>query len=121
MSFIKERLRAFGYAANGVLSAFKSEKPFTIHFLSAVAVIALGFYCGISKTEWCIIIICCGVVIAAELINTSIERLCDALAPQIDPKIKFVKDAGAGAVLIAAITSVIIAAVIFFDYFKKMV
>jgi len=119
MNFIKNRLRSFSFAFNGVISAFKLERPFKIHLLATTVVSALGFYFGISKMEWCIIVICCGTVITAELLNTAIEKLCDAVTPEINPKIKFVKDASAGAVLIAAITAVIVAAIIFYSYVKE--
>jgi diacylglycerol kinase len=49
----------------------------------------------------------------AELINSAIEMLCDYVQPERHASIKIVKDLAAGAVLLAAIGSVIIGGVVF--------
>jgi diacylglycerol kinase (ATP) len=118
MSYIKQRLRAFVYAYEGLFKGFSEEPPFKIHLLATATVTALGFYFDISRTEWCILVLCCALVISLELMNTAIERLCDAVKPEQHAGIKFVKDAGAAAVLIAAAASVIVGTIIFSDYFK---
>lgn len=45
----------------------------------------------------------CGLVIAAELFNTALETLIDHLHPDIHPAIKRAKDCAAGAVLILSL------------------
>jgi diacylglycerol kinase len=120
MSFIKNRIKPFRHALDGVVSATIEEWPFKVHWLAAIAVCVGGFYFGVSKTEWCIIALCCGIVIATELVNTAIERLCDAVIPEQNPAIKFVKDASAGAVLIASAAAGITGLIIFFPYLIKM-
>lgn len=39
-------------------------------------------------------------VLATELVNTALEKLCDHLAPELHPKIKVVKDLGSAAVFV---------------------
>jgi len=63
--------------------------------------------------EWAILILCCGVVIAAEMFNTAFEALVDMISPEWNSKAGLVKDISAGAVLILAITSVVIGLIIF--------
>jgi len=63
--------------------------------------------------EWAAIILVIGFVLMAELFNSVIEKLIDYLKPEIHPAAKVIKDAAAGGVLIAAITAVIIGALIF--------
>ena len=46
------------------------------------AVTLAGFVLGITRTEWTVVILCFGVVIAAELFNTAIERLVDLVSPE---------------------------------------
>ena len=120
MGFITNRIKSFKHAVDGIVSATKEEWPFVTHWVSTIAVVIAGFYFGISNAEWCAVIICIGLVISLELVNTAIERLCDAVIPEQNPKIKFVKDASAGAVLIAAIAAASIGFIIFFPYVKKM-
>ncbi|MEZ5305187.1 MAG: diacylglycerol kinase [Verrucomicrobiales bacterium] len=79
----------------------------------ALAAIALGFACQISLAEWIAIFLCCALVLGAELINTALEAICDALHPEIHPKIRLAKDAAAAAVLVCAAASAAAAAIIF--------
>jgi diacylglycerol kinase (ATP) len=60
-------------------------------------------------------------VLSLEGINTSIERLCDEIEPNLNSKIRIIKDVSAGAVLISSIISAIIGMVIFFPYVYKLV
>jgi len=115
MNYIKKRGNAFSYAFQG-LKAASGEANLRLHFLAVLAVVVNGLYFGITTTEWCVLLICCGLVICLELINSAIERLCDAVIPETNPKIKFVKDVSAAAVLMAAITSVIVGVIIFKPY-----
>ena len=50
------------------------------------AVTLAGFVLGITRTEWTVVILCFGVVIAAELFNTAIERLVDLVSPERHPR-----------------------------------
>ena len=62
---------------------------------------------------WCVVIVCIGMVIAAEVLNTSIEALCDKVCPEYHHLIEVAKDAAAGAVLVLAITSVIAGLIVY--------
>ena len=81
--------------------------------LATVAVTVAGVIFNISKTEWLFIAVCCAAVIATEMINTAIEKLCDMVSTEIHPVIKIIKDVSAGAVLVCAIGSVVVGSIIF--------
>jgi len=84
-----------------------------LHSAAAVLAIALGITLHISGENWLIILLCIGLVVALELINTAIETLADHLHPGRDPHIGLVKDLAAAAVLVAAVISFIIGCWIF--------
>lgn len=44
-------------------------------------------------------------VLAVELLNTGLEKICDHVTPELHPHIKFVKDVGSAAVLMAALAA----------------
>lgn len=67
-----------------------------------------GFCFGITRNEWIAIILCFGVVLAAEGFNTAIERLVNLVSPERNPIAGDVKDIAAGSVLICAIVAAII-------------
>lgn len=73
----------------------------------------LGFYLKISAVEWMFQILAIGLVLTAESLNTAIEAICDYIQPNFDKKIGFIKDIAAGAVTFAALTAVVIGAIIY--------
>ena len=89
-----------------------------MHFFECLPVIA-GFLLEITRIDWMIVILCIGVVIAAELFNTAIEKLVDLVSPQQHPVAGQVKDIAAGAVLVCAATAAIIGLIVFIPYLTR--
>lgn len=106
-------IRSFSYAWNGIKTSFISETNFKIHTAFAVLAIALAVMLGISSVEWIVVLFCIALVMLTEMLNTAIEKLCDLVQPDMHPVIKKVKDITAGAVLIAAVCSLIAGIIIF--------
>ena len=78
-----------------------------------VLVVLAGFFFEISKIEWCICLLLCGLIMALELVNTSVEAAVDLVTEERKPLAKIAKDTAAGAVLIAALFSAVIGCIIF--------
>ena len=106
-------IKSFSFAWNGLKICFASETNFKIHALLAIVVILLGIGLNISAVEWLIILFCIAFVVAMEMMNTSVEKLCDVVHEGIHPGIKAVKDIAAGAVLISVTCSLITGFVVF--------
>ena len=87
-----------------------------IHIIITVLVVFTGLFFRISKFEWLSLIITIGMVIGAEVINTSIEALTDLASPKKCELARIAKDCSAGAVLVLAVTAVIVGLVIFIPY-----
>lgn len=109
MSFLK----AFAYAFNGLVIFFRHERNGKIQLGTALGVLLLSWWIGISSTEWIIVLGCIGTVLSFEMINSSIEKLCNLVHPKYHPAVKTIKDISAAAVLFVAIISTIIGAIIF--------
>ena len=114
---LKKQLRSFGYAWKGIQSCVGKEQNLSFHLIAAMAVIIAGIVLGITRTEWIMVVMCIGTVIAAELFNTAIEKLVDLVSPERHPVAGQVKDIAAGAVLICAVAAAIIGLIIFIPYF----
>ncbi len=110
---IRKRLASFKFAFSGLRSLFKHEHNSRLHLLAALLVIATGFILGISRTEWMILVIIIAMVFITEILNSAVESLADYVSPEYNSIIKRVKDYCAAAVLISAITSVIVGLIIF--------
>ena len=116
MNELHKRLKSFVYAFQGLGSFLKKEHNAWIHCMAIVVVVSSGLYYHISTTEWCIVLLCFGLVLSAEAFNTAIERLVNLVSPDFHPIAGDVKDVAAGAVLICAIASAIIGCIIFIPY-----
>jgi diacylglycerol kinase len=78
-----------------------------------VVVNCCSLYLHLKASEAALILLCTGLVLSLEMINTSIEKLCDFTCKNSDPIIKQAKDVAAGAVLMASVISALIAAIVF--------
>ncbi len=105
-------LHSFAHAFDGIMHAIKSERNLVIHFAMAALVTALAFTLRCSPLEWSILIILFGLVIAAELINTSIETIINLVSPHYHPLAKLAKDTAAGAVLVMSIAAAVVGLII---------
>jgi hypothetical protein len=109
-------LRSFKYALKGIALALNGQLNIKVHLLAVVVVIVAGTYCDINTAEWCIITLCFGLVLMSELMNTALETIVDIISPDFHPLAGRAKDIAAGAVLIAAISTAVIAIFIFKKY-----
>ena len=110
---IHARLRSFRYAWEGITAFLQREHNAWIHFMATVAVITLAALVKLTKGEWLALVFVIGLVWVTEMVNTCIERVMDYVAPQQHPDVKFIKDLAAGAVLVAAITALVTAGIVF--------
>jgi diacylglycerol kinase (ATP) len=107
------RMSSFTNAWKGVVAAWNTELHVRIHFLAAVVVVLAGLLLHVSLLEWIMLLVCIGMVVTAELVNTAIEKLVDMVSPDYQTQAGFIKDVAAGAVLVSAIVSFVIALLIF--------
>ena len=107
---------SFGYAFEGIWTGIRNERNMKIHCLAIIVVTLTGTLFQITAMEWCICLLLFALVAALELVNTAIEAVVDLVTEEKKPLAKIAKDTAAGAVLFAAIISVIIGCIIFLPY-----
>ena len=110
---VKKQLASFRFAFSGISYLLKTQPNAWIQCSIAVMAIIGGVMFRIEIWEWLLIIVCIGMVLSLEAINTSIERLADTLHPGKHEGIGTAKDVAAGAVLIASAASLVIGLIIF--------
>jgi diacylglycerol kinase len=86
----------------------RTQRNARIHLLVAFVVVALGLWLRLSRTEWAIIALTIGLVLAAEAFNTVAEAAVDLATAEYHPLAKNAKDVAAGAVLLMAIAAVVV-------------
>jgi diacylglycerol kinase len=113
MGFFRKRFMSFRFAVKGLSVLFMTQPNAWIHAVAIVVVALAGILLRISLMEWALVCIAIGLVISAEAFNTSIEKLVDHISPENNKNAGTVKDLAAAAVLVTAVTALIIGIVVF--------
>lgn len=112
---LKAFFKAFTYAFAGIAHGIKCERNIRFHLCAAVTVLAfMGFY-NFTVSEKCVVFLCIGGVIAAELMNTAVENAADLYGIEKSPAAKAAKDCAAGAVLIMSVCAFVCGITLFGD------
>lgn len=104
---------AFACAANGILATLRAERNMRIHAVVAVLAVALCILLPVEPWGAAAVVVCIGVVMALECVNTAVEAVVDLTSPEWHELAKLAKDAAAGATLIAAVMSVAVGAIVY--------
>ena len=113
MNELRARLRSFRYAFAGLRLLLREEHNARIHATITVLVVVAGIVLRVSPVEWGVLVICIGMVLAAEAFNSAIERMANYLTTERDDRIRDIKDLAAGAVLLCAIAAAIVGLIVF--------
>lgn len=104
---------SFRYAFAGVRYTFATQRNFRIHTVMGCIAVGLGVFLEITAVKMAIIGITIAFVLALELLNTALESVVDLTVKQSYHELaKVAKDCAAGAVLIGALASLFIGAII---------
>ena len=107
--FFNSRLKAFGYSFSGWWFVIRTQRNAWIHMVVSIAVILMSFFLHITASSWALILLAIAMVWIAEFLNTALEAVVDLASNHQQHELARVgKDVGAAAVLIAAVTSIII-------------
>lgn len=113
---IRTHVRSYKWAFRGLLSIFLQQFNFQIELAISAIVIIAGLYFQISRIEGVIVIFCIFLVLVAEALNSAIEAISDAVDRERHQDIRYAKDVGAGAVMLAVIAAGIVGILIFLPY-----
>lgn len=106
---MKSLIKSFGYAFSGIFEALRYERNMRIHFVCMIYMYSFLFvydFFEITRTQLAVIFLANMAVVAAELINTAVERTVDLASEEYTKNGKVAKDTAAGAVLVCAIFAV---------------
>ncbi|MGW8310983.1 MAG: diacylglycerol kinase [Thiogranum sp.] len=104
---LKNKLRN---ALAGIRHAWATEDNVRTHGAIAVCVVLVFLWIRPEPVWWGLIVLCIGLVVAAELLNSALEILIDHLHPEIHPAIGRAKDVLAAMVLVLSLTAVVVGA-----------
>jgi len=108
IEFIRTRLKSIRNALAGWWHVIRTQKNAWIHALATGLVVIMASWLRLSMRDWSVLILTIAMVWIAEFLNTALEIVVDLASPNLHPLARAGKDVGAAAVLIAALSSIII-------------
>lgn len=113
---MKKQIKSFKSAFRGFCFAVKSESHMRFHLVATFYVFVFGCFYDFSAAKLALLAVLCALVIALEMVNTCVEKLCDLFCDRYDFSVKIIKDIAAAAVLAVSFPAVFTAVLFFLDF-----
>lgn len=125
MEHIKKLFMSFVYAFRGIFRTIANERNLRIHITCITYMVSILLFTDwftLSRTDWAVLMLASGSVIAGEIVNTAIENAVNLASKEYTEYGKIAKDAAAGAVLVSAIFAVVVGLIVMLqpEAFKAM-
>ena len=105
--------RSFLFALQGFRTALRQERNIKVMLAGGAFAVAMGLILRIDAVSWAIVLVCCGMVIAAELLNTAIETVVDLVSPEFHPLAGQAKDIAAAASWVLSLTAAVVGVIVY--------
>ncbi len=116
---VKRLIKSFRYAIKGLVKTFREEQNLKIQTFFAAMAIIIGIAVGLPAERWMVLLLVIALVLLMEIVNSALERVSDVLKPRINSYVKEIKDIMAAAVMLSAVTAIIVGLIIFWPYFSS--
>ena len=103
----------FRDALRGLKFGIRGHSSFFVHFFVAALVVVAAVVMECTLTQWCLLSLCIGMVLTAELINSAIETIHRGLDEETKERTWKALDIAAGAVLMASTTAAVVGLLVF--------
>jgi diacylglycerol kinase len=98
-----ERVLYIRFSLAGLATSFREDMNIKVMTGYGAALIVTSWLRGVSGMKFVILVSLCAVMLACELMNTAMERICNFICPAPDPRIKKIKDISSAAVFLPGI------------------
>ena len=105
--------RSFLFALQGFRTALRQERNIKVMLAGGAFAVAMGLILRIDAVSWAVVLVCCGMVIAAELLNTAIETVVDLVSPEFHPLAGQEKDIAAAASWVLSLTAAVVGVIVY--------
>jgi len=103
----------FAVAFRGLKLGIHGHSSFFVHFFMTALVLVTAWVLGCELWEWCVLLVCIGLVLTTELLNSAIETLFHGLDEPLKQRCWPALDVAAGAVLLASLFAALIGVLVF--------
>jgi diacylglycerol kinase len=101
-------VKSLFHALSGWWYVLHTQKNAWIHAIATILVLMIAIWLSLPAWQIAILILTISIVWTAEFINSALEAVVDLASPYNHPLARVGKDVGAAAVLIAALSSVVV-------------
>ncbi len=105
--------KSFLFAIQGFRTAIATERNIKVMLAVGACAVVAGLALQLDLLSWAIVLLCCGVVIMAELMNTAVETVVDLVSPEFHPLAGRAKDIAAAAVWVLSVIVAIVGVLVF--------
>ncbi len=105
----------FGNALRGLKFGVRGHSSFFVHFFFSALVLAGAGILRCPPEQWCLLLLCIGLVFTAELFNSAVETLFRGLDEKTKDRSWRCLDISASAVLTASVFAALVGAIIFWN------
>ncbi len=109
MNYLRTLSHKFTYALRGLAYVARRELSFRLELTVALVVLGGGWWFHLPPLGWAVLLLTIAAVLAAEVVNTVLERLLDLIEPRLSLHVALLKDMLAGALLLLGLAAVVIA------------
>ena len=113
--------RSFLFALQGFRTALRQERNIKVMLAGGAFAVAMGLILRINAVSWAVVLVCCGMVIAAELLNTAIETVVDLVSPEFHPLAGQAKDIAAAASWVLSLTAAVVGVIVYANALIRLV
>lgn len=114
-------LASFGHALRGLVEVTARERNMRIHVWAGVGLGVVGGELALPAAARLALLLCAMLVVAGEMLNAALESLVDLHTREFREEARRVKDAAAGAVLVLAAGSVLVALAVLAGGWREVV
>ena len=107
--YCRNRYSAFGFAFKGAWDLLYNQAPSKLHIAAFFGMVAICWALDFTLWKWCTFLVCSGMVLAAEALNTAVEYVVDLVSPEYHVLAGKAKDVAAAGVLFASLAAGIVA------------
>lgn len=110
---VKSLARSFRNAFRGIAFCIQNERNMRIHLTVGAYVLVFSPFFYLTAAEYAVLIVVITLVLVTETVNTAIEAAVNMQAQWYDSIARVAKDVAAGAVLLCALSAVVIGCILF--------
>ncbi|MCL2224198.1 MAG: diacylglycerol kinase family protein [Defluviitaleaceae bacterium] len=115
-------IKSLGHAFTGIRAAAARERNFRIQIIAGILAIICCIVFQVDALMFVLVAFAIFFVLAMELVNTAVEAVVDLVTGgKPHPLAKIAKDAAAGAVLLAAAFSVVVAGAVAWAVIRRFI